>query len=96
MCSSRTSTASEPRKQSLWDLRWSSRRFTVTLERRWEIRLLQVEDEDAAGLMDAPGAETKFQRNLFVPGVVRFPASIKPPERLFRVENIARPTVSEV
>lgn len=53
-----TSTASEPRKQSLWDLRWTRRRFTVTEDLRWEMRPLHI-DEEWTDLLAAPCAETE-------------------------------------
>ena len=57
-CSVTTSTASEPRKQSLWDLRWTHRRFTVTEDLRWERRPLHSEEDwRPAGLPDTPQPE---------------------------------------
>lgn len=62
MCSATTSTASEPRKQSPWDLRWTRRRFTVTEDLRWEMRPLHME-EDWTGLLVTPWAKTGHREN---------------------------------
>lgn len=61
MYSASTSTPSEPRKQSLWDFKRTRLRFTVTVDFRWEIRLLHMV-QDWTGLEATQGALKKKKK----------------------------------